>query len=186
MSYIVSVQKLPGEKGKVCSTAGNYCTFQLPRKAKRVYLSAVNAAGRSSPTEVRIYPPKGKADISESASARLEKASDVNCIFVPAALAAISDLTVVPRDDRALAVQWENTDAPSVIGYVVEWRPLLQTDLSLTQFETADRNKSGLIITGTLYSICIADLVCLLLYPPFICFSYAASSFTTRYQTFTS
>ncbi|KAG7216874.1 hypothetical protein INR49_001528 [Caranx melampygus] len=123
VSYIVSAQKLPGEKGKVCSTAGNYCTFQLPRKAKRVYLSAVNAAGRSSPTEVRIYPPK--------------------------ALTAISDVTVVPRDDQALVIQWKNMDISSVIGYVVEWRPLLKTDLSLTQFEIADGNESGLIITGS-------------------------------------
>lgn len=123
VSYIVSVQKLPGEKGKVCSTAGNDCTFQLPRKAKRVYLSAVNAAGRSSPTEVRIYQPK--------------------------ALTAISEVKVLPRDDQALVVQWKTMDISSVMDYVVEWRPLLKTDLSLTQFEIADRNKSSLIITGS-------------------------------------
>ena len=62
MSYIVSVKRVPGEKGKLCSTKGNYCTFKLPEKAKKVYLSAINAAGKSLPTEVRIYLPKGKID----------------------------------------------------------------------------------------------------------------------------
>ncbi|XP_071324943.1 granulocyte colony-stimulating factor receptor [Trachinotus anak] len=123
VSYIVSVQKLPGEKGKLCSTTGNYCTFQLPRKAKKVYLSAVNAVGKSSPTEVRICQPK--------------------------ALMAISDITAIFRDDQALLVQWKNGDISSVTGYVVEWRPLLKTDLSFTRFEIADRNESSLIITGS-------------------------------------
>jgi len=59
VSYIVSGKKLPGANGKVCSTKGNCCTFQLPERAKKVYLRAVNAAGRSRPTEVRIYRPKG-------------------------------------------------------------------------------------------------------------------------------
>ncbi|XP_039974588.1 granulocyte colony-stimulating factor receptor isoform X2 [Xiphias gladius] len=123
LSYIVSLQKLPGEKGKVCSTMGNHCTFQLPRKAKKVYLSAVNTAGKSSPTEVRIYIPKAHK--------------------------AISDITAVPCNDRALLVQWKNLDISSLTGYVVAWRPLLKTDLSLTQFEIAERNKSSLIITGS-------------------------------------
>ncbi|XP_056235695.1 granulocyte colony-stimulating factor receptor [Seriola aureovittata] len=122
VSYIVSVQKLPGVKGKVCSSMGNYCTFQLPRKAKKVYLSAVNTAGKSSPNEVRIYQPK--------------------------ALKVISDITATPRDDRALLVQWNSVDTSSIIGYVVEWRPLLKTDLSLTRFEFANRNESSIIITG--------------------------------------
>lgn len=59
VSYIVTGKKLPGVNGKVCSTKENYCTFQLPEKAKKVYLRAVNAAGKSPPTEVRIYRPKG-------------------------------------------------------------------------------------------------------------------------------
>ncbi|XP_035018900.1 granulocyte colony-stimulating factor receptor [Hippoglossus stenolepis] len=123
VSYIVSVQKAPGEKGKLCATMGSYCTFQLPGRAKRVYLSAVNAVGKSPPTEVRIYKHK--------------------------ALTVISDISAVPQDDRAFLVQWKNTDTSSLIGYVVEWRPLLTTDLSLTQFEMADRSQSSLIITGS-------------------------------------
>ncbi|XP_070768159.1 granulocyte colony-stimulating factor receptor [Enoplosus armatus] len=122
VSYIVSVQKLPGEKGKVCSTMENYCTFQLPRRAKKVYLSAVNAAGKSSPTEVRIYLPK--------------------------ALTVMSDVKVTPHDDRSLLVQWRSLISSSLTGFVVEWRPLLKTDLSLTQFEITERNQTGLVITG--------------------------------------
>ncbi|XP_051262889.1 granulocyte colony-stimulating factor receptor [Dicentrarchus labrax] len=123
VSYIVSVQKLPGEKGKLCSTMGNYCTFKLPRKAKKVYLSALNAAGKSNPTEVRIYLPKDHT--------------------------VISDISVIPHDDRSLLVQWRSLVSPSPTGFVVEWRPLLKTDLSLTQFEITDRNQTSLVITGS-------------------------------------
>uniref|UniRef100_A0A7N8YLA3 Colony stimulating factor 3 receptor n=1 Tax=Mastacembelus armatus TaxID=205130 RepID=A0A7N8YLA3_9TELE len=123
VSYVVSVQKLPAEKGKLCSTPRNYCTFQLPRKAKKVYLSAVNAAGKSSPTEVRIYQIKRHTVISE--------------------------IKAIPRDDRSLLVQWRSVDASGLTGYVVEWSPLLKTDPSFIQFETADRNQSSLVITGS-------------------------------------
>uniref|UniRef100_A0A7N6AG06 Colony stimulating factor 3 receptor (granulocyte) n=1 Tax=Anabas testudineus TaxID=64144 RepID=A0A7N6AG06_ANATE len=124
VSYIVSVQKQPSEKGKVCSTTGNYCTFQLPKKAKKVYLSAVNTAGKSPPTEVKIYQPQGHT--------------------------VISNMTVTPGGDQSLLVQWKALDTSSLSGYVIEWRPLLQTDLSHIQFEIADRNQSSLVITGSI------------------------------------
>ena len=79
-----------------------------------------------------------------------------NILSVPLALTVISDVSAVPQDDRAFLVQWKNTDISSLIGYVVEWRPLLTTDLSLTQFEMTDRNQSSLIITGMFYNICVA------------------------------
>ncbi|XP_034409017.1 granulocyte colony-stimulating factor receptor isoform X2 [Cyclopterus lumpus] len=123
VSYIVSVKKQPGEDGKVCSTMGNYCTFQLPGGAKKVYLSAVNAAGKSSPTEVRIYLPKARA--------------------------VISDVTVIPQDDRSLLVQWRSLLSSSLTGFVVEWSPLLQTDLFFTQFELTARNQTLLVITDS-------------------------------------
>ncbi|XP_028436646.1 granulocyte colony-stimulating factor receptor isoform X2 [Perca flavescens] len=123
VSYIVSVKKVPGEKGKLCSTKGNYCTFKLPGKAKKVYLSAINAAGKSLPTEVRIYLPKASS--------------------------VISDVTVLPHDDRSLLVQWRSLVSSSLTGFVVEWRPLLETDLSLTQFEITDRNQTQFLTTGS-------------------------------------
>ncbi|XP_058504672.1 granulocyte colony-stimulating factor receptor [Solea solea] len=124
VSYVVSAQKLSGEKGRLCSTMGNYCTFPLPKKGKPVYLSAVNAAGKSSPTEVRIYHKK-------------------------VAHTAISEVTVVPHGDGGLQVQWEHLDVSRPTGYVVEWRPLLLSDESFYKFETVDRNHSSLVIPGS-------------------------------------
>ncbi|XP_073342196.1 granulocyte colony-stimulating factor receptor [Pagrus major] len=124
VSYVVSAQKLPGERGKVCSTTESYCTFQAPRRANKVYLSAVNAAGRSAPTEVRILLPKARA--------------------------VISDVSAIPHDDRSLLVQWSSPlDSSGLTGFVVEWTPLLHRDLSLTQFELTARNQTGLVITGS-------------------------------------
>ncbi|XP_041649322.1 granulocyte colony-stimulating factor receptor isoform X2 [Cheilinus undulatus] len=123
VSYSVSVSKLPSEKGKVCSTTGNYCSFQISRKERKVYLSAVNAAGRSPPTEVRIYSPK---DVS-----------------------VISDVLVDPQDDRSFLVQWKSPLSAGLTGFVVELRPLLKPELSFTQFEIADRNHTSLVITGS-------------------------------------
>lgn len=123
VSYTVSVQKLPGERGKVCSTTENYCTFQISRKIRRVYLSAVNAAGRSPPYEARIYPPK--------------------------AVSAISDTLVVPQDDRSLLIQWKSPVTLDLTGFIVEWRPLLTPDLSLSRFEITDRNQTSLLLRGS-------------------------------------
>lgn len=60
----------------------------------------------------------------------------------------ISNMTVTPGGDQSLLVQWKALDTSSLSGYVIEWRPLLQTDLSHIQFEIADRNQSSLVITG--------------------------------------
>ncbi|XP_070692178.1 granulocyte colony-stimulating factor receptor [Pempheris klunzingeri] len=123
VSYIVSVQKFPGETGKVCFTMENYCTFQLPRTTKKVYLSAVNAAGKSPPTEIRIYMLKAHT--------------------------AISNVSVTPLDDRALLVRWRGLVSSSLTGFVVEWRPSLTANPSLIQFEITDRNQTSLVVTGS-------------------------------------
>lgn len=73
--------------------------------------------------------------------------------FVSVARTVISDVTAIPRDDRSLLVQWRSLVSSSLTGYVVEWRPLLKTDLSLIQFEIADRNQSSIAITGMFYNI---------------------------------
>ncbi|CAJ1062717.1 granulocyte colony-stimulating factor receptor [Xyrichtys novacula] len=121
VSYTVMAQKPSGEKGMVCSTTGNYCSFQTSIKAKKVYLRAVNAAGKSPPIEVWIHQPK--------------------------AVSALSRVSVVPQDDQSLLVQWKSLFSPSVTGFVVEWKPLLNTDISSTQFEMTDRNQTSLILT---------------------------------------
>ncbi|XP_076008851.1 granulocyte colony-stimulating factor receptor [Genypterus blacodes] len=123
VSYIVSLYKLPGEKGQLCSTTGHHCAFQLPRRARKVFLSAVNGAGKSSPTDVPVFKHR--------------------------ALTAISDLTVRPRDHRSMLVQWRSLLSSGLTGYVVEWKSLMETDLSLMQFDIADRNQTSLAITGS-------------------------------------
>lgn len=122
VSYVVSLQK--GEKGQVCNTVGNYCSFQLPVKAKKVYLSAVNAAGKSTPTEVRIYTPKAHSTL-------------------------LGDIIITPYDNRSLLVRWAGRDSSALTGYVVEWKPLLHTDPSFVGFDIVHRNQSSLIITGS-------------------------------------
>lgn len=77
--------------------------------------------------------------------------------FVSVARTMISDVRVTPQDDRSLLVQWRSPISSSLTGFVVEWRPVLKTDLSLTQFEITDRNQTSLVITGMFYSICIAS-----------------------------
>lgn len=69
----------------------------------------------------------------------------------------ISDVTVIPQDDRSLLVQWSSLVSSSPIDFVVEWRPLLETELSFTQFEITDRNQTSLVISGMFYSICVAS-----------------------------
>lgn len=128
MSYVVSMQKLGS--GKVCSTGKSYCTFQLPYAAKKVYLSAVNAAGRSNPTEAKIHLPKSKPDVRS-----LDRT-------------VITDASATPHDDKYLLVQWRSVLYPDLKDLVVEWRPLLNTDLSFTHFEIADKNQTSLVIKG--------------------------------------
>lgn len=76
--------------------------------------------------------------------------------LVSAARMAISNISAVPHDDRSLLVRWSILDSSGLTGFVVEWTPLLDRDLSLTQFEITARNQTSLLITGMLYSICKA------------------------------
>ncbi|XP_034029954.1 granulocyte colony-stimulating factor receptor [Thalassophryne amazonica] len=123
VSYIVSRQKQPGGKGQLCSTTESYCTFQLHPRVQNVFLSAVNAAGKSRPTEVRILFPQART--------------------------ALSNVTVRPHDDKSMLVQWTSLASSDLSDYVVEWKPLLDEGLASLRFAVADRNQSGLLITGS-------------------------------------
>lgn len=96
----------------------------------------------------------------------------------------MSDITVIPRDDQSLLVQWKHFDA-ALTGYVVEWRPLLLTDISHIQFEIVDRNQSSLVITGMFYTAAFKILVLLILLKLYLAFLIWFSSFTTRIKTIT-
>ncbi|MED6291214.1 hypothetical protein CHARACLAT_021156, partial [Characodon lateralis] len=123
LSYVVSQQKSYGERWRMCSTSETRCSFQLSGRVRKVYLSAVNSAGKSPPTEIRVYQPKAHT--------------------------AIMDVTAVPHDERSFLVQWTAEVISDLIGYVVEWKPLLKTDLSHIHFETVNKSQSSLIITGS-------------------------------------
>uniref|UniRef100_A0A3B3ZE06 Colony stimulating factor 3 receptor (granulocyte) n=1 Tax=Periophthalmus magnuspinnatus TaxID=409849 RepID=A0A3B3ZE06_9GOBI len=96
VSYVVSRVKQPGERGQLCATVERYCTFQAPAKASKVYLSAVNAAGRSQAKSIHYT--------------------------------AVTDLTVTPYDDTSLMVKWTSVDRASLLGFVIEWIPLLRAN----------------------------------------------------------
>lgn len=80
----------------------------------------------------------------------------IQCVLFSVARTVILDVSAIPHDDRSLLVQWRSLVSSSPSDFVVEWRPLFNTDLSLTQFEITDRNQTSLVIKGTFYSICIA------------------------------
>ncbi|CAL8249081.1 unnamed protein product [Lota lota] len=112
---------------QVCSTAGSSCDLYLPRRVRRVFLWALNSAGKSSPTKVPLLPLQARS--------------------------AISNITVVSQGERSLLVQWKTSAGLGHIGsglndFVVEWRPLLKTNSSLLLFELANRNQSSLLLTG--------------------------------------
>ncbi|XP_067093930.1 granulocyte colony-stimulating factor receptor [Osmerus mordax] len=121
VSYIVSFLRARGERIQVCSTSASRCTFQLPREIRRVFLSAVNAAGRSIPTEVPV--------------------------ILNRALPAVSDVSVISHGDASLMVEWAKVSPSDITGYVVEWRPLCENDPPPIFFDWNDRNQSSFVIS---------------------------------------
>ncbi|XP_068773506.1 granulocyte colony-stimulating factor receptor isoform X3 [Struthio camelus] len=77
----------------VCDTADTQCNFSAPAGARRVYLTAYNAAGESAATEVVLLEKTGQP---------------------------LAGLRAVPGGERSLWVQWEAPPAPAA-GYVLEW-----------------------------------------------------------------
>lgn len=61
---------------------------------------------------------------------------------------AIMDVTAVPHADRSFLVQWTADSNSDLIDYVVEWKPLLNTDLCKINFEIVNKSQCSLIITG--------------------------------------
>ncbi|KAI9999981.1 hypothetical protein NQD34_011824 [Periophthalmus magnuspinnatus] len=124
VSYVVSRVKQPGERGQLCATVERYCTFQAPAKASKVYLSAVNAAGRSQAKSIRIYHNKDYT--------------------------AVTDLTVTPYDDTSLMVKWMSVDRASLLGFVIEWIPLLRANPANLQFQSTNKSHTSFIIPGSI------------------------------------
>lgn len=121
VSYTVSLQRAPGDRGQVCATSSRHCAFKVPRGTRRVFLRAVNAVGRSSPTDVLVYRYRD--------------------------LPGVSDVSVIPCGDTSLRVEWANAASADITGYVVEWKSLFKMDLSLIFFDRTDRNQSSTVIS---------------------------------------
>lgn len=161
VSYVVSVQKQSGKRAQVCSTRRNYCTFQLRTKTAKLYLNAVNAAGKSNPTKVHILFCKGTALILRNYLKMMARVivffnkMHATC-FVSVVHSALSNVSAAPHHDGALMVRWRSVASYDLRGFIVEWRPLLNKTMSLIQFETTDRNQTSLVLKGMLYSrLCI-------------------------------
>ncbi|NXT08648.1 CSF3R factor, partial [Prunella fulvescens] len=78
----------------VCNTTHTQCNFSVPAATSRVYLSAYNAAGESTPTEVILLERKGQP---------------------------LAGLRAVPGGEHSLWVHWEAPLAP-VTAYILEWQ----------------------------------------------------------------
>lgn len=64
---------------------------------------------------------------------------------------ALSNVSATPDDDGALTVRWRSVLSSDLKGFIVEWRPLLNTNISLNQFEITARNQTSLVLKGMLY-----------------------------------
>ncbi|XP_031432113.1 granulocyte colony-stimulating factor receptor [Clupea harengus] len=115
--YVVSLAA-----SKICVTRESHCTFKIPKGAQKVYLTAVNPAGRSRPTEVPVYTHR--------------------------ALLPVSSLRVLPHGDTELLVEWSSPPASSPIGYVLECRQQRDRGSSFVSFHLLDRNQSGASVSG--------------------------------------
>ncbi|XP_067167488.1 granulocyte colony-stimulating factor receptor [Apteryx mantelli] len=81
------------EPPAVCDTTDTRCNFSAPAGARRVYLTAYNAAGESAATEVVLLEKTGQP---------------------------LAGLRAVPGGERSLWVHWEAPPAPAA-GYILEW-----------------------------------------------------------------
>ncbi|KAG9334213.1 hypothetical protein JZ751_008461 [Albula glossodonta] len=122
--YHVYVNGPPG-KGRqetVCRVQGLHCQAVLRRGTRRVYITAQNSAGESSPTPVIVYQQR--------------------------ALEPVSDISVSSKDDNSLQVSWTRPLSSVVTGYVMEWGPLLETDPLHLSFSMLGQNKTSAVISA--------------------------------------
>lgn len=71
--------------------------------------------------------------------------------FISVVHTALSNVSASPHDDRSLMVRWRSVVSSDLKGFIVEWRPLLNPDISLIQFEITDSNQTSLVLIGMVY-----------------------------------
>lgn len=120
------------EPQTVCNTTDTQCHFTVPEKTGRVYLSAYNAAGESSATEVVLLERKGEVAPTSPRGAELwhshgcgSGAGMLSSVLTLAAYSLtgqpLAGLRAVPGGERSLWVRWEAAPVPPV-AYVLEWQ----------------------------------------------------------------
>ncbi|KAM9488531.1 granulocyte colony-stimulating factor receptor [Clarias gariepinus] len=123
VSYIVSLTKEPRKKKDIlCVTAQQHCSFQIHAKFKKVYLIAMNEAGKSNPTEVPVYRERG--------------------------MHPVPLVTIVPQSEDSLLVEWKILDTSAISASVLEWKALCGENLCHVSFEIVDRNQTSFVISG--------------------------------------
>ncbi|XP_062848236.1 granulocyte colony-stimulating factor receptor [Trichomycterus rosablanca] len=117
VSYAISV------KGRnVCVTVQQYCSFQIPAGVRKFHLTAMNAKGKSWPTEVLVH-----------------RGTEMD---------PVSLLTVLPQSDESLLTEWASPENLIVNAYVIEWKALNDSNSSLTSFEILNKNQTSFVMTG--------------------------------------
>ncbi|KAF5901443.1 granulocyte colony-stimulating factor receptor, partial [Clarias magur] len=123
VSYIVCQTKEPRKKNDIlCITAQQHCSFQISAKFKKLYLIAMNEAGKSHPTEVPVYRQGGMH-------------------HVPL-------VTIVPKSEDSLLVKWKILDTSAISASVLEWKALCGENLCHVSFEIVDRNQTSFVVSG--------------------------------------
>ncbi|TSK34915.1 Granulocyte colony-stimulating factor receptor [Bagarius yarrelli] len=120
--YTVSIMGSTKKKETVCVTDQLSCYFQIHAWVKKLYLTAINDAGKSNPTQVSVYK-KREMD-------------------------PVPFLKILPQTEATLSVKWKNPDTPAIRAYVLEWKPLCGTNSNYVSFENMDRNQTSFVISG--------------------------------------
>ncbi|XP_057195732.1 granulocyte colony-stimulating factor receptor [Triplophysa rosa] len=106
----------------LCDTRENHCSFNLSKWIRQVYLTASNADGSSTPTEVKVFGKKG--------------------------LEPVSNISVHPQSESSVLIVWKSLVSSRVVGYVLEWRSLSETHAAQLYFTLLNKNHSSTVVTG--------------------------------------
>lgn len=118
LSYIVELKP----KQTLCVTTEDHCSFNISKRVRKVYLTAQNGCGKSTPTEVPVYRMK--------------------------ALDPVSNLSVHPQSNTSVLLVWESLVSSRVTGYILEYRSLNESLAAKLFFTLLKKNCSSTVVTG--------------------------------------
>ncbi|XP_072534919.1 granulocyte colony-stimulating factor receptor [Salminus brasiliensis] len=120
VSYVVSFERPPGKT--LCITNQQYCSFPIPVDIKKIHLTAMNEAGKSSPTNVTVYKWKGRDQVPY--------------------------LNVFPESEESMIAKWSSPESSAISAYVLEWKALHGDNFTTVSFEILNRNQSSMEVPG--------------------------------------